>query len=155
MLLSAADVKDCVHKVQPVKYAEEICYNGTLILKSFSSGLEIGACNWAINGPKTNIACLSSSIFVSSHAMNFDYHALQGYDLILYSDFSPPDVMEDTGDDNCFAPASDNFSAIRYCHFVHFYVCISSGLYVYLFVSKLAAVKKLYFLGFVINLFSL
>ncbi|XP_057512535.1 uncharacterized protein LOC130794608 isoform X2 [Actinidia eriantha] len=111
-LYSAADVKDCMHKVQPVKYAEEICYNGTLILKAFSSGLEIGTCNWAINGPKTNIACLSSSIFVSSHAMNFDYHALQGYDLILYSDFSPPDVMEDTDDDNCFAPASDNFSAI-------------------------------------------
>ncbi|GFZ02610.1 hypothetical protein Acr_15g0012180 [Actinidia rufa] len=114
VLLSAADVKDCMHKVQPVKYAEEICYNGTLILKAFSSGLEIGTCNWAINGPNINIACLSSSIFVSSHAMNFDYHALQGYDLILYSDFSPPDVMEDTDDDNCFALASDNFSAISF-----------------------------------------
>ena len=113
MLLSAADVKDCMRKVQTVKYAEETCYNGTLILKAFSSGLEIGTCNWTIKGPKRNIACISSPIFVSSHAMNFDYHALQGYDLILYSDFSPLDVMEDTDSVSCSAPATNNFFAIR------------------------------------------
>ncbi|XP_028111729.1 integrator complex subunit 9 isoform X3 [Camellia sinensis] len=110
-LYSAADVKDCIQKVQVLKYAEETCYSGTLILKAFSSGLEIGTCNWTINGPKRNIACLSSSIFVSSYAMNFDYHALQGYDLVLYSDFSLLDVMEDTDNDNYFAPAANNFSA--------------------------------------------
>ncbi|KAL7238059.1 hypothetical protein ACSBR2_004206 [Camellia fascicularis] len=110
-LYSAADVKDCIKKVQVLKYAEETCYSGTLILKAFSSGLEIGTCNWTINGPKRNIACLSSSIFVSSYAMNFDYHALQGYDLVLYSDFSLLDVMEDTDNDNYFAPAANNFSA--------------------------------------------
>ncbi|XAR62520.1 hypothetical protein NMG60_11017305 [Bertholletia excelsa] len=111
-LYSAADVKDCMQKVQPVKYAEETCYNGTLILKAFSSGLEIGSCNWTINSPEINIACLSSSIFVSSHAMSFDYCALQGYDLILYSDFSLHDVMEDSDENNCSASAVNNSSPI-------------------------------------------
>ncbi|KAI8028206.1 hypothetical protein LOK49_LG02G03152 [Camellia lanceoleosa] len=54
-----------------------------------------------------------NSIFVSSYAMNFDYHALEGYDLVLYSDFSLVDVMEDTDNDNYFAPAANNFSATR------------------------------------------
>ncbi|XAR63515.1 hypothetical protein NMG60_11023474 [Bertholletia excelsa] len=107
-----ADVKDCMQKVQPLKYAEETCYNGTLILKAFSSGLEIRSCNWTINSPEINIACLSSSIFVSSDAMSFDYCALQGYNLILYSDFSPYDVMEDSDDDNCSASAVNNSSPI-------------------------------------------
>ncbi|KAI7997618.1 hypothetical protein LOK49_LG10G00298 [Camellia lanceoleosa] len=56
---------------------------------------------------------MKSSIFVSSSAMNFDYHALEGYDLVLYSDFSLVDVMEDTDNDNYFAPAANNFSATR------------------------------------------
>ncbi|KAL6957383.1 non-specific serine,threonine protein kinase [Sarracenia purpurea var. burkii] len=111
-LYSAADVKDCMQKVQALKFAEETCYNGAFILKAFSSGLEIGTCNWTINGPKINIVWLSSSIFVTSQAMNFDYHALQGYDLILYSDFSLLDVVEDTGNENCFATAENNLSAI-------------------------------------------
>ncbi|KAI7991512.1 hypothetical protein LOK49_LG12G01819 [Camellia lanceoleosa] len=51
------------------------------------------------------------SIFVSSYAMNFDYHALEGYDLVLYFDFSLVNVMEDTDNDNYFAPAANNFSA--------------------------------------------
>ncbi|KAF8403602.1 hypothetical protein HHK36_011706 [Tetracentron sinense] len=88
MCLSVADVKDCVQKIKTLKYAEEVCYNGTLIIKAFSSGLEIGTSNWTINGPRRNITCLSSSIFESAHAMNFDYHSLQGNDLILFSDFS-------------------------------------------------------------------
>ncbi|KAL1096371.1 hypothetical protein V6Z11_D06G219400 [Gossypium hirsutum] len=48
-LYSAVDVKDCMRKVQTLKYAEEACYNGTLVIKAFSSGLEIGTCNWTIN----------------------------------------------------------------------------------------------------------
>uniref|UniRef100_A0A5B7BS94 Beta-Casp domain-containing protein n=1 Tax=Davidia involucrata TaxID=16924 RepID=A0A5B7BS94_DAVIN len=111
-LYSAADVKDCMQKVQALKYAEEACYNGTLIINAFSSGLEIGTCNWTINGPKRNIACLFSSIFVSAHAMNFDYHALHGNDLILYSDFSSPNVMEDVEDDDYSASATNNFSTL-------------------------------------------
>lgn len=87
-LYSAADVKDCMLKIQTLKYAEETCYNGVLTLKALSSGLEIGACNWTINSPKQSIACISSSIFTSFHAMNFDFKGLQGYDLVLYSDFS-------------------------------------------------------------------
>ncbi|KAK8494431.1 hypothetical protein V6N12_018095 [Hibiscus sabdariffa] len=53
-LYSAVDVKDCMKKVQTLKYAEEACYNGTLIIRPFSSGLEIGTCNWTISGPKRN-----------------------------------------------------------------------------------------------------
>ncbi|XP_077241662.1 integrator complex subunit [Tasmannia lanceolata] len=87
-LYSAGDVKDCIQKVHPLNYAEEACYNGTLIIKAFSSGLEIGASNWTIRGPRRNLTYLSSSIFESAHAMDFDYHTLQGSDLILFSDFS-------------------------------------------------------------------
>ncbi|XP_052193113.1 uncharacterized protein LOC127801764 [Diospyros lotus] len=112
-LYSAGDVKDCMQMVQTLKYAEETCYNGTLILKAFSSGLEIGACNWTISSPKGSIACLSSSIFVSSHAKSFDYHALQGYDIILYTDFSLLDIVEDTDGNNCSVTTANKFSAIR------------------------------------------
>lgn len=80
-------------KIQSLKYAEEVCYNGTLILKAFSSGLEIGSCNWTISGPRRNVTYLSSSIFDSAHAMGFDYSSLQGNDLILFSDFSSLDSM--------------------------------------------------------------
>lgn len=75
-------------KVHSLKYAEEACFNSTLILKAFSSGLEIGSCNWTINGPRRNVAYLSSSMFRSVHAMGFDYRSLQGCDLVLFSDFS-------------------------------------------------------------------
>lgn len=114
MFLSADDVKGCMQKVHTLKYAQEVCYNGTLIIKAVSSGLEIGTCNWTINGPKRNIACLSSSIFNSSHAMNFDYHALRGNDLIIYSDLSSP-VLEDVKDNSCYsAPTSQKSSTLRY-----------------------------------------
>lgn len=106
------DVKGCIQKVHTLKYAQEVCYNGTLIIKAVSSGLEIGTCNWTINGPKRNIACLSSSIFDSSHAMNFDYHALRGNDLIIYSDLSSP-VLEDVKDNSCYsAPTSQKSSTL-------------------------------------------
>ncbi|XP_050153242.1 uncharacterized protein LOC126627749 isoform X4 [Malus sylvestris] len=93
-LYSAADVKDCMQKFLRVKYAEETCYNSTLILKAFSSGLEIGSCNWTIKSPKGSVGFISSSIFDSAHAMNFDYHDLQGNDMMIYSDFSFLDAAE-------------------------------------------------------------
>ncbi|KAG5229440.1 integrator complex [Salix suchowensis] len=92
-LYRSADVEDCVKKVQTLKYAEEAWYNGTLLIKAFSSGLEIGTCNWTINSPKRNVAYISGSKFHPVHAMEFDYHALRGNDLILYSDFSSEGVL--------------------------------------------------------------
>ncbi|XP_074368940.1 uncharacterized protein LOC141708970 [Apium graveolens] len=87
-LYSAADVMDCMEKVQTLKYAEEACYNGILLIKASSSGLEIGTCNWTIISPKGTVSYLSSSCFVSSTSMDFDCHALQGSDMIIYSDFN-------------------------------------------------------------------
>ncbi|XP_068659810.1 uncharacterized protein [Aristolochia californica] len=87
-LYSAVDVKECMKKIQTLKYAEEVCYNGTLIIKPHSSGLEIGASNWTINGPRRSVVYLSSSSFASAYAMDFDYHSLQGNDLMIFSDFS-------------------------------------------------------------------
>ncbi|KAF6138038.1 hypothetical protein GIB67_042943 [Kingdonia uniflora] len=87
-LYSAEDLEDCVKKVQTLKYAEEACYNGILIIKAFSSGLEIGTSNWTINCPRISVTSLSRSIFKSAHAMEFDYHSLQGNDVILFSDVS-------------------------------------------------------------------
>ena len=114
MFISADDVKGCIQKVHTLKYSQEICYNGTLIIKAVSSGLEIGTCNWTVNGPKGNIACLSSSVFDSSHAMNFDYHALQGNDLFIYSDFSSP-ALEDVKDNSYYsASIGQNSSTLRY-----------------------------------------
>ncbi|KAL1532104.1 non-specific serine/threonine protein kinase [Salvia divinorum] len=59
-LYSAADVKACMLKVKSLNYAEEICYNGIVIAKPLPSGLEIGSCNWRINGPRGNIAYISN-----------------------------------------------------------------------------------------------
>lgn len=94
-LYSAADINDCMKKVQPLKYAEEACYNSTLVLKAFSSGLEIGSCNWKIDAPRRNFVYLSSSIFESAQAIDFDYHSLQGADIILFSDMSTINDMEE------------------------------------------------------------
>ncbi|KAK1284517.1 hypothetical protein QJS10_CPB21g00487 [Acorus calamus] len=87
-LYSAADVKECMRKVKAVKYCEEICHDGSLMIKAVSSGLEIGASNWTIVGPRRNVTYVSSSIFESAHAMGFDYNSLQGNDIIIFSDFS-------------------------------------------------------------------
>nr|XP_048329128.1 integrator complex subunit 9 isoform X4 [Ziziphus jujuba var. spinosa] len=105
-LYSAVDVKDCIQKVQALKYAEATCYNGTLVIKAFSSGLEIGGCNWTINCTKGDIGFISSSIFVSGHAMDFDYCSLKGNELILFSDFSSLDATENL--DNDFSVQSIN-----------------------------------------------
>lgn len=108
-------MKDCIEKVQTLKYAEEICYNGTVIIKAFSSGLEIGACNWRINCPKGDVAFVSSSVFLSGHAMDFDYHALKGNDLIIYSDFSSLDGTKDLENDvNYSPPNANNLPCPRY-----------------------------------------
>ncbi|PKU76399.1 hypothetical protein MA16_Dca001002 [Dendrobium catenatum] len=93
--VSAADVNGCMEKVQPLKYAEEACYNSTLVLKAFSSGLEIGSCNWKINAPRRNFVYLSSSIFESAQAIDFDYRSLQGADIILFSDMSTINNIEE------------------------------------------------------------
>ncbi|XP_019224169.1 PREDICTED: integrator complex subunit 9 isoform X2 [Nicotiana attenuata] len=87
-IYSAADIKGCMEKVQSLKYAEEACYNGALTIKAFSSGLEIGACNWNILSPKGSITYLSGSVFASTTASSFDYKALEGSDVLLYSDFT-------------------------------------------------------------------
>ncbi|KAL3654735.1 hypothetical protein CASFOL_001470 [Castilleja foliolosa] len=99
-LYSAADVKACMLKVHSLKFAEEVCYNGTLIVKPCSSGLEIGSCNWNITGPKGSIAYVSSSVFLPTTSMGFDYKALQTSDVILYSDFSSRDAVEKFDNDN-------------------------------------------------------
>lgn len=98
--VSAADINECMEKVQSLKYAEEAWYNGTLMLKAFSSGLEIGSCNWKIKAPRRNIVYLSSSIFEPAQATGFDYHSLQGADVILFSDLaSTNDITEDCKSD--------------------------------------------------------
>ncbi|XP_048495658.1 uncharacterized protein LOC104887497 isoform X3 [Beta vulgaris subsp. vulgaris] len=95
-LYSAVDVKGSIQKVQSLKYAEETCYGGLLIIKAFSSGLDIGTSNWEIRSPKKDVVFISSSVFVSAPALSFDYQALQDHDIVLFSDFSSLDSMEDT-----------------------------------------------------------
>lgn len=89
-----ADVKDCIQKVQSLKYAEETCYGGLLIIKAFSSGLDIGTSNWEIRSSKMDVVFISSSVFDSASALSFDYQALQDHDLVVFSDFFSLDSME-------------------------------------------------------------
>jgi integrator complex subunit 9 len=106
--LSAADVKDCILKINTLNYAQEACYNGTLVIKAFSSGVEIGSCNWILNGPKGDIAYLSSSCFFSAHAMTFDYRSLKRTSSLVYSDLSSLSDAQDIDDgDNNSDPTSD------------------------------------------------
>ncbi|KAL3516800.1 hypothetical protein ACH5RR_023702 [Cinchona calisaya] len=109
-LYSAADVSECMRKVQSLKYAEEACYNGTLSIKAFSSGLDIGTCNWSIISPKQNITYLSSSTFASATATKFDYNALHGSDVIIFSDFSASNVIDKKDDYNGFSPGVSKLS---------------------------------------------
>lgn len=104
-------MKDCISKVQTLRFGEEACYNGTLIIKASSSGLEIGACNWIINGAKGNIAYISGSNFASGHAMDFDDRAIQGSDLILYSDLSSLDSTQDI-DHSSFSDDNNNWEEL-------------------------------------------
>jgi len=139
MLLSAADVKDCMQKVKTLKYGEEVCYNGTLVIQAFSSGLEIGSCNWTINGPKRTIVYLSNSIFTSATAMDFDYHPLQGSDMVIYSDFSTWNLTDDIdNENNCSGPAVRDFSTIRFFPFT----CLLPYLYVVFSTASLINLKQ-------------
>ena len=113
--LSAADVKDCILKIHTLKYAEEACYNGTLVMKAFSSGVEIGSCNWILNGPKGGIAYLSNSSFISSHAMTFDYQNLRGTCALIYSDFSSlSDTQDEEDGENHSVHPADKLLPTRY-----------------------------------------
>ncbi|KAK2440076.1 integrator complex subunit [Trifolium repens] len=114
-LYSAADVKDCILKINTLNYAQEVCYNGTLVIKAFSSGVEIGSCNWILDGPKGDIAYLSSSCFFSAHAMTFDYRSLQGTSSLIYSDFSSLSDEQDIEDgDNNSDPTSDTLLPLSF-----------------------------------------
>ncbi|KAJ4810057.1 Integrator complex subunit 9 [Rhynchospora pubera] len=93
-IYSAGDIKDCIDKIQPLKLGEEVCFNGTLVIRALSSGLDIGSCNWSIKSPKGSLVYLSSSVFGSAHAMEFDYPLLSGHDIIIFSDFSSLDSMD-------------------------------------------------------------
>lgn len=95
-------------KVQALKFAEEVCYNGTLIIKALSSGLDIGACNWLINGPNGSLSYVSDSIFVSHHAKSFDIDGLRGTDVMIYSGFSCLQTAEMTESDDCISTISEN-----------------------------------------------
>lgn len=116
--LSAADVKDCMLKIHTLNYAEEACYNGTLVIKAFSSGMEIGSCNWILNSPKGDIAYVSGSSFISAHAMPFDYCSLQGTGALIYSDFfSLGDAQDSEDGDKYSVSAADKLQPMRYSMF--------------------------------------
>lgn len=53
-LYSLDNIEECMQKTQYVKYGEEVCFNGMLMLKASSSGLELGNCVWTIKGPRAN-----------------------------------------------------------------------------------------------------
>ncbi|KAM3334650.1 hypothetical protein ACQJBY_029220 [Aegilops geniculata] len=57
-LYSATNLEECMRKTQTVKYGEEVCFNGMLMLKASSSGLELGNCVWSIKGPRANFSSL-------------------------------------------------------------------------------------------------
>lgn len=82
------------------------------MIKALSSGLEIGSCNWSIKCPKGSLVYLTSSVFGSAHAMEFDYLSLTGQDIIIFSDFSSLSSM-DSDEENI------NKCALRY--FIFFF----------------------------------
>lgn len=84
-----------MQKIQSVKYGEDVCFNGMLMLKASSSGLELGNCAWTIKGPRASITYLPSSVFVSAHALDCDYSSLKENDVILFSDFSYLSAMDE------------------------------------------------------------
>ncbi|KAK1669073.1 hypothetical protein QYE76_057232 [Lolium multiflorum] len=94
-LYSAANIEECMQKIQPIKYGQEVCFNGMLMLKASSSGLELGNCAWSLEGPRASITYLPSTVFVSAHALDCDYNSLKENDVILFSDFSSLNVMDE------------------------------------------------------------
>ncbi|CAH8290576.1 unnamed protein product [Eruca vesicaria subsp. sativa] len=107
-LYSLDDIKSCMKKVQAVKFSEEVCYNGTLVIKALSSGLDIGACNWLINGPNGSLSYVSDSILVSHHAKSFDFHGLKGADVMIYSGFSCLQTASPTDSDYISTSSDEN-----------------------------------------------
>nr|CAB3479190.1 unnamed protein product [Digitaria exilis] len=93
-LYSPGNIEECMQKIQPVKYGEEVCFNGIFTLKASSSGLELGNSVWAIKGPRASITYLPSSVFVSAHALDFDYSSLKENNVILFSDLSSLNDMD-------------------------------------------------------------
>ncbi|CAM0884250.1 unnamed protein product [Alopecurus aequalis] len=94
-LYSAANIEECMQKTQPIKYRQEVCFNGMLMLKASSSGLELGNCAWSLKGPRASITYLPSTVFVSAHALDCDYNSLKENDVILFSDFSSLNIMDE------------------------------------------------------------
>ncbi|XP_034593755.1 uncharacterized protein [Setaria viridis] len=94
-LYSPGNIEECMQKIQPVKYGEEVCFNGIFMLKASSSGLELGNSVWTIKGPRASITYLPSSVFVSAHALDFDYSSLKENDVILFSDLSSLNDMDE------------------------------------------------------------
>ncbi|PVH37635.1 hypothetical protein PAHAL_5G049500 [Panicum hallii] len=47
-LYSPGNIEECMQAIQPVKYGEEVCFNGIFMLKASSSGLELGNSVWTI-----------------------------------------------------------------------------------------------------------
>lgn len=95
--ISAADIKECMQKIQLLKYGEETFFNGSIMLKAYSSGLDIGSCNWTIHSPRRSISYLSSSLFMSACWKGFDYMSLLGNDLVLFSDLSSLSSIDISG----------------------------------------------------------
>ena len=95
LLGSPGNIEECMQTIQPVKYGEEVCFNGIFVLKASSSGLELGNSVWTIKGPNTSITYLPSAVFVSAHALDFDYSSLKENDVILFSDLSSLNEMDE------------------------------------------------------------
>lgn len=127
LLGSPTNIEECMQKIQSVKYGENVCFNGMLMLKASSSGLELGNCAWTIKGPRASITYLPSSVFVSAHALDCDYSSLKENDVILFSDFSYLSAMDEENE-NLSEHAMDETdtmlchdSVLRYASVLHFY----------------------------------
>ncbi|XP_039787588.1 integrator complex subunit 9 homolog [Panicum virgatum] len=94
-LYSQGNIEECMQTIQPVKYGEEVCFNGIFVLKASSSGLELGNSVWTIKGPRASITYLPSAVFVSAHALDLDYSSLKENDVILFSDLSSLNEMDE------------------------------------------------------------
>lgn len=77
-----------MQKIHPLRYGEETYFNGSIMLKAYSSGLDIGSCNWTIKSTRRAIAYISGSIFLPACWKGFDYLSLLGNDVVLFSDLS-------------------------------------------------------------------
>ncbi|KAL3729052.1 hypothetical protein ACJRO7_033623 [Eucalyptus globulus] len=104
--INAADIEDCVKKVQRLEYAEVACYNGTLSIKPISSGLEVGVCNWTIRYPDGMIGF-------------FNYNALRLCDVLIYSDFSSLDNLETANKGSNYTTLEDSSTSRYHVFFIY------------------------------------